>query len=210
MLCWFARNSSALQGMAAFFSPILAVIVIAITWRYVVLTKSIAETTRLQLAAALQPLLEINLRGDMFGESNSPGQKYSLGGTLSIFNRGTTPVKIKDIYLVIDYRGPDRAFAQNEYEIEGHVGQVLNPNGSIGEEYLVYVNTNYQNTLGLVVRGIRFDCTDLTELILHSFRYHPVRGMRHTSSVVKPPSVIDRLNLWWKLKKNEHRFRQGI
>src|SRR5882724_2542644 len=98
MLEWFRANSTAIQAMAAFLSFFLTVVLIAITWRYVRLTRDIAETTHRQLSAALQPVLELTIQLRSYGAGTAMGNlTYSATLGFSIINKGTSPVKLKHV-----------------------------------------------------------------------------------------------------------------
>jgi hypothetical protein len=135
MLNWLKDNSAALQGLAAVLGPILTVIIIAITWRYVRLTNSIATTTHLQLSATLQPVVDMTFGKAIYGDRWKV--TYNVSISLTMRNKGKAPVKIKRLYLVAQLHTPPTGFKQLEFEINKNNNRVLMPDETLSDTYMI-------------------------------------------------------------------------
>jgi hypothetical protein len=189
---WLKTNSLAFQGFAGLVSPFLTAVIIFVTWRYVRLTRAIAETTHVQLTAQLQPVLTIGLRQTIFTSGiNAEGPHFGVSQQIDIGNIGSTPVKIKSIYLVAQIRDGHQFKSQREYVIDAEQNLILLPQASIHNSYHVDTEIDYSGALSDMILGVRIDCTDLSELMTHSFYLHPTKGLRHSATNNPPMTLIN-------------------
>jgi hypothetical protein len=191
MLNWLKDNSAALQGLAAVLGPILTVIIIAITWRYVRLTNSIATTTHLQLSATLQPVVDMTFGKAIYGDRWKV--TYNVSISLTMRNKGKAPVKIKRLYLVAQLHTPPTGFKQLEFEINKNNNRVLMPDETLSDTYMIDDQPTTELHTDNVIFGARIDCTDLTEQVMHTFYFHPSRGVRHSSTLNDSPTMLKSL-----------------
>ena len=210
MLNWLNSNAGAVQAVCA-------VLLIVVTWYYVRLTKLIAETSNRQLSAILQPVLQVVAFDTLYGTSDVPGvtNYYSISGTVNLINFGTSPLKLRRMYLVAEHRGE-----WEEYPIDDHDGLVLMPKGNFAGYYSVKTDCDYSRLDGIVF-GMRVECSDLSGIFLHSFSHRPGYGTEHCSERVLGPTAWDpikgttqriwkRLNWWAEKKRIKMRFLKRI
>ena len=209
MLNWLNSNAGAVQAVCA-------VLLIVVTWYYVRLTKLIAETSNRQLSAILQPVLQVVGFDTLYGTTDVDGvtHYYSISGTVKVINLGTSPLKLRRMYLVAEHRGE-----WEEYPIDDHDGLVLTPKGNFAGYYSVKTDCDY-SSLDSVVFNMRVECTDLSGIFLHSFFHHPGYGTQHYAERVVGPTawhaikrttlrIWKRLNWWAKEKRIKMRFLKG-
>jgi hypothetical protein len=177
---WVGQNSAAIQAVSAVVTVIVTGILCCVTTRYVVLTSAIADTTQKQLSASLQPVLTMGVRNDILG--NSPAtmeqRQANISGSFHVANTGNTPFKIKQVYIVPEYSTPDKPFKQDKYMRPGIENRIVMPHEQIEEQYNFNTAMDYSN-IKLVRYGIILDCTDLSEVAMHRFTFHPTKGIHH-------------------------------
>jgi hypothetical protein len=179
---WLNENSGAIQGLSAVVSLILTVAIIGVTAWYVRLTHTIAETTKRQLAATVQPVAMLQIWVDVFGRSSNG--RCSVNGRLGITNKGAAPLKIKRLYLVVQHRLTPGKLFQKEYTLDGYANRVILPTESLMEQYTV--DDVVEFTVDWLY-GLHLVCSDLPELSWHEFFHHPQKGLRH--AFAKPPHI---------------------
>ncbi len=181
MLLWFSTNSAAIQAISAALSPVLTIALFTLTWRYVTLTSRIAQTTQEQLSASLQPLIRVVLESVSTGSSvfSDGSVLYNLGPRYRIENIGKTPVKLKDLYLIARLQNV-YDFEQHEYPMRLYYDRLLFPESPLLAASSVTTTIDYSITKDTYVFGLRVDCTDLAELVTHSFYVMPDHSMKHT------------------------------
>jgi hypothetical protein len=193
MLQWFNQNATTVQAITAIFSVVLTVIAIAVTWRYVALTKDIAENTHMQLSAILQPMLTMQFNLTTYGSSlvvDTGEETFHVNGRVGITNTGKSPVKFRKLYAVL-HRRQDSTTRELVVEIDLYSGRVLMPEEAALDEFSIDVPSgewHYPDVFGL-----RVICTDLSELIEHEFNFHPTKGVRHSSTRLTKQGPFERL-----------------
>jgi hypothetical protein len=180
MLDWLNHYAGAVQVIVAVIGLVLTVCAIAVTWWYVAVTQEIAETTHRQLSAILQPVIIIECKSGYYG-SSMEGTKttYHVDGHFSITNNGKTPVKLKTLHAVVQ-RWVDGRLQDLQEELTEYQMRIVMPDQRVGDNFFVTVpSPDWQPPdikMGMIVR-----CTDLSELIEHSFAFYPEGGVRHSS-----------------------------
>ena len=177
MLNWLNTNAGAVQAVCT-------LVLVGVTWYYVRLTKLIAETSHRQLSATLQPILQV-VKFYM-----APDKTFVLGvtyyrrmsGSVTILNQGASPLKLGDMYLVAEHQE-----GRDEYPIDDHYGRVLMPKDEFVGDYSVLTDDDHYSP----IKSIRVECTDLSEIFLHSFSYHQLHGTQH--QIVLEPTAWDRV-----------------
>lgn len=188
---WFKDNSVALQAISAMVGPILTVIIIAVTWRYVRLTNSIATTTHLQLSAMLQPIVDVTFSKRFYGEQSVFGKEgFNVSLEVTMRNKGSVPVKIKQVYLIAALHTPPTGLRQLEFAVNKNNNRVLMPGEMLSDTYTTDDQPTSELHTDNAIFGARLDCTDLTEQVIHTFYFHPNRGVRHSSTLAETPTVL--------------------
>jgi len=113
---WLANDPNAAatltQAVSAAVTAAVTVILCVITYRYMLLTKKLANTASEQFKASLRPLIDISID---FDRGSSPqGMLYFNQGIVQVKNAGSTPVLISKAYLRWKHSGEDG----DEVEIE--------------------------------------------------------------------------------------------
>jgi hypothetical protein len=189
MMKWFSDNSQALQGIAAALSPIFTLAIIWVTWRYVSLTRALAETTHKQLSASLQPVLVLHIASGHYGEGIALDKRiFWADGEFSVKVRGTSPVKLKAIYIVVQHWMP--VFVQYEQELVEYKDRILMPDEELFGKFIADLRERHTEDM---VFGLHVDCTDLSELKLHSLFIHPTKGVRHSLSTGESSTLLQLL-----------------
>lgn len=111
---------------------------------------------------------------------------------ISVKNVGGAALKIKRLFVVVQRKDGHVFAAQYEVQLEDYTNRVLAPNAGFSEDANIEVRSKEDHDALL---GIHVDCTNLSELRLHSFYWHPTHGTRHsaaTPSLDKAVSVSRR------------------
>jgi hypothetical protein len=187
MLEWLNCNSGAISVLSTLSTSLL----LLVTWQYARLTKSIAKTTALQLAASVQPVAVTRISLDGLSDSIKRGCEYHAPGNVHIENKGGAPLKVKHVHVVVEEWTEDRKF-QEKAELPAYQNQVLMPGEQIDEQ--CDIETSFRITSGDdVTVGMLLECTDLSELGLHTFTYHPQRGVRHSFTPQRETSFREKI-----------------
>ncbi len=98
---WLAHDSNAAatltQAVSAAITAAVTVVLCLLTYRYMLLTKQLAETASEQFRTSLRPLINISID---FDRGSSPqGRLYFNEGIVHVKNAGTAPVLVSKAYL---------------------------------------------------------------------------------------------------------------
>jgi hypothetical protein len=192
MLGWLDTNASAVQAFSALANVILTAGLVAATLRYVILTKTLAETTKRQLAASIQPLISMSVTCELFGETRIGDlHSYSASGNLSINNQGTSPLKLKEVFVALHPRSEGKTGGGREFELISYRNRLLLPGDRVGDQYVIESEHNeFQNDVGY---GLHVVCTDLPELAVHDFVLHPDKSATHKLRPAVETGLVERL-----------------
>lgn len=185
MFQWIESHAIAVQSLTGIIGLLVAVIAIMVTWWNVRLTKAMAETSHYQLSALLQPIIKFELNNLFEGHSRSYGKdSYSLGPVTKIKNAGNAPIKMKRITLLLQSKAiPTET---KEYVAADYSGRVLLPGEEITGLYDVETEINYGPVRDEWIASLTVECTDLSQVVVHTFSVHPQYGMFHSSTADRP------------------------
>jgi hypothetical protein len=205
MLDWFKCNSAALQGIAAVLSAVFTLVIIAVTLWYVRLTRTIAEATHQQLSASLQPVLRLDISTAATHGEGVAFDKRSYWSQVNfvVQSKGSAPLKLKGIYVVIQHWSP--TFVQYEQEAtqkdEPYKDIILMPQDQVIGQPIADLREQWSEDM---VFGLRVDCTDMSELELHSFVFRPGKGVKHSVS----PGFRRQPTFWQRVEKASQYVRK--
>lgn len=186
LIYWLSegQNAAAVQALSAIVVAILTAALIWVTSRYVHLTKAIAETTRQQLAASVQPVLALAILES--GILTRKGQAVSVSGRIGVKNRGSNPVKVVSISLIVQFKSPQK-FLQIPCSITQRDNVVLMPEEEDLQLFNKMLTEMTADEAGDYVLGAGVDCTDLAGVSEHSFYVDPQGQLRHFFGFRKAP-----------------------
>lgn len=138
-----------------------------------------AETTAAialrQLRASLQPMLQLKLEGEYDGEG---GTGFWKTVKLAIRNVGTSSVKLKHLFVVIQASDGGVTTDQYEVEIEEFQQRILLPQEEVAGNEIVSIHKREHHE---AVYGLHVNVSDLADTAEHNFYWHPTRGTRYSS-----------------------------
>jgi hypothetical protein len=186
MLQWLNQNSGAVQGVSAILIAIVTILLAGITAWYVLITQSIANTTKNQLTALLQPSVDIRYK-TLFTDARivggPSGTYYSVAsGTIGIRNLGQSPFRIGQLAVfgnsvLAGNPNPPRYSVADTYVDEAG-GRVIPPQAT--EEYSFEIKTSKVDLSdGRAEIWTRLICNDMAKITEHCFTYSLNRGMHH-------------------------------
>ncbi len=186
---WLTQNTAAIQALSAVAIVFLTSVLAALTYKSVKATEVSATTAQHQLEANLQPSIEIHLVPGADMEGRAPGRHwFSKGGVLTLRNLGATPVKLKRVALVVQRMqliGEDVSIVhQYECELSDYTNRIIMPAKALEENIIAELQQQADNKL--TVYGLSVACCDTSELMLHTFVWHPTKGVRHSMTRAKP------------------------
>lgn len=189
------QNAAAVQAICAIAVVALTIGGLVVTIQYVRLTKSIADSTHRQLTASLQPLIQMKLDIEGSGESTR-GDKivFYRTATLTVTNSGTAALKLKGTSVTVERR--KEGFIQSEYDVEldKYTDFVLVP-GIMLKDPMVFINLQQKEDRDTTFK-LRVDCSDLSELTLHTFTWDSSGAVQHRVKNTPTSNSRSRFRLW--------------
>jgi len=181
------------QALSAIATTFLTVALISVTWWYVRLTKTIAETMKRQLAAGAQPVVALDLVQS--GTRFTLGRPVQVSGALSITNRGQQPIKICSVTVLVRFKNPAQHYSQVPYAITQRDNRVLIPGDPPQIQRFVLFTGAEAEGFDDCSLACGIDCTDLAGISEHSFFFDREGGLRHYFGFRKPVSRFLRMRL---------------
>jgi hypothetical protein len=171
---WAFNNEGAvwIQGFSAVVSAVLTAVLVGITWKYMRLTKNLAEQSRLQTEQSRQQLL-LMAHPNIVARVRVDRDRREV--FIKITNRGAYPFRLRNVVI----RGQDDE--GNDFTMISHElwGVTLGTSDTAdGHEFLhdrrVELNSGAFEDRLLV----EFDCEDLLGLAQKRYSYSNLNGLR--------------------------------
>ena len=178
---WLNQNSGAIQAVTSIVIALLTVVLAYCTVRALSTSNRALTISQGQLQAMLQPTAELAFTPAVHGEMVGFGKRtFNQGGVLDIKNVGTAPFKIQEVFIVVRERSDEDRDSQYEVAIAKYTNRVITPTAALSERIVFDIRASADRT---IVYGVHLDCSDMSGLHAHSFRWFPADGLHHE---VKP------------------------
>jgi len=169
---WATQNSAAIQALTASATILLMILLAAITYRYMVLTRKQVRTSRRQLMLLAQPniLVETKVGAGM--------KQFAV----NIYNKGAYPFRLRNVEVhAQDEDGEEFTLRLRElhYAVVG-AGDCAHTHESVYDK-----NVSEERLLCGAFEDflyIEFDCEDLMELASRRYVYSRINGMKEVGA----------------------------
>lgn len=179
LLYWFNSNSDAIQAFSSLTTVFLTL--------YILKTVTAAERgwkiAQQQLHASSQPVIELSVERGVVGETVYFGRRsINVCVHVGVKNVGVAALKIKRLFVVVQRKEDHKFVAQYEPSLPDYTNRVLARNEGFSDDADLEVRSKEDQNATF---GIHVGCTDLSELKIHSFYWHPTHGTRHSAEEAK-------------------------
>jgi hypothetical protein len=204
MLDWLNHNAGAVQATGSILAALLTLILVAITWQYIRLTKSLADVAYAQHFTDLQLRFDYTIRVWFDGERLMIQPHF--------INQSTTTIRLKEMYILAFHPLCVRPVPKR-LSLFGRLlapGEHLNPATELDPAYIPVVKETEKDQCGVFKANhyhfaVYVNFTDLRGALRHCCFWTDIGTIHYQPSFYSPPS---RLQAWIQSKRDAKERRR--